>query len=106
MQKPDNSTHPLIHLVYKYMEKKGKVWPTPEDSILFLTTELAEAIELLLSQKNYVRNNPQNKEMYSSQRFAEELGDIILMAIVSGMVCGVDPVTALEHKLSKGMKQK
>ncbi len=83
---------------------RKKVWPTVEDALLFIVTELAEATELLLAQRVYNRNNPENKEPYRPLRFAEELGDVIYMAIVTGLVVGVDPVQSMLDKMNRQLQ--
>lgn len=92
----------LYDQVVKHFNSKGRRWPSPHDALLFLFTEIAEATELYLSQpiKAYVRSHPEQKEPYSEERYAEELGDVIYMAIVAGAVMGVDPVEAMVERMS------
>lgn len=91
----------ITKLVVDHFDFAGRSWPTLEDGLLFLLTEVAEASELVLRSpaKDYKRNHP--KEGYSQERFAEELGDIIYMAIVTGKVARVDPIRAMLQKMSK-----
>lgn len=69
---------------------------------MWLQTELAEVYELLLVREGgWTRNNPDDHPTeFDQQRFAEELGDAILMLLVAGMVEGVDPLAAMELKIS------
>ena len=88
--------------VIDHFEAKGKVWPNITDGLLFTQTELSEAIELILGKdREYVRNNPDDKEAYTPERFAEELGDVIYMCIITGVVAGVNPIDAMHNKMRK-----
>jgi NTP pyrophosphatase (non-canonical NTP hydrolase) len=44
----------MIHEIYK---SKGWVWPTPLDASFFTIQEAVEISDLLLREKNYVRNH-------------------------------------------------
>jgi NTP pyrophosphatase (non-canonical NTP hydrolase) len=79
--------------------------PSVEHGIMFMMTEVAEACEQWLAQFAYVRHNPQDKEPYALEKFAQELGDVIFMAIITGRVVGVDPVEALLEKLSRKLRE-
>ena len=76
-----------------------KLMPTTEDALLFMDTESAEAKELLLACKPYVRNHPENKERYSKERFSEELGDVIYMAMVASATVGMNPLQSIQEKM-------
>lgn len=91
----------MLDILTDYYETRKLKTPNFEDAMMFLHTEIGEVYELRLALKNYVRNNPHTKPTYSGNALAEELGDVIMMAIVAGMVEGVDPLKALIHKLSK-----
>lgn len=94
----------LIHEWYTACEKK---WPTVEEALLWADTELGEAKELLLMEKGaWVRNNPDDKEQYSDGRFAEELGDVIVMLLVAARVKGVSsPLLSARQKLRASIKR-
>jgi len=94
---------PLVvaNAIHDHFEGRGRLWPTIEDGLLWIVTEIGECFELLSSKKAYIRNNPQDKEPYSKERFAEELGDIIYMAMITGMVEEVNPLYALLEKMEK-----
>lgn len=94
----------LTDEVLKHFEKMGRVWPSVEDALLFIATELAEATELVLAEKPYVRNHA--KEPFSPGRFAEELGDIIYMCVIAGQTRGVDPVEAMLAKMFRQVEKK
>jgi len=92
----------MYKLITDYYEQRGLKWPQDADEALdWALTELAEAKELLLDRKGgWTRNNPGNKTPFQpSSAFAEELGDIIMMVLVAGIVEGVEPLTALTSKI-------
>lgn len=95
----------LAEAIAYHFDGRGRMWPTTEDSLLWMITEIAEAFELLSAKKNYVRNNPDDKEPFSKERFAEELGDVIYMAIITGLVEGVNPLDALLNKMNNQIKK-
>ena len=75
-----------------------KVWEWPyslEHSVLFLASEVGELADALMRQHIYHRNNDRNVSV------AEELGDVALMAYVSGILAGVDVDAQVRHKLEK-----
>ena len=97
----------MYKLITDYYEQRGLKWPQDADEALdWALTELAEAKELLLDRKGgWTRNNPGNKRHFSQQRFAEELGDIIMMVLVAGIVEGVEPLTALTSKIKRKLRE-
>lgn len=97
----ERGQHELSATVVDHFEKRKKVWPTVQDALLFTMSELAEAIELVLARTPYRRRHPEEKEPFSTERFSEELGDVIYMAIIAGEVEGVDPITALIKKMNQ-----
>lgn len=96
--------HDIKHLILNHFELTKRVSPTVEDGLLFIGTELAEASELILREKTYLRNHP-DKESYSPERFAEELGDVIYMAMITGSVRGVNPLAAMFEKMKKHVEK-
>jgi len=95
----------LAEAIAYHFDGRGRVWPTTEDSLLWMITEIAESFELLSAKKNYVRNNPDDKEPFSKERFAEELGDVIYMAMITGMVEGVNPLDAMLNKMNNQIRK-
>ena len=90
----------IYDLIQQEFALRNKVRPTVEEAILWLITELAEVAEIQLDRgRTWVRNNPENKSQYSKEHLAEELGDVIYMALVAGMVAEVDPLQAMEYKV-------
>jgi len=101
---------PLTRIITSYYRQRNLVWPADADTALqWAMTELGEVTELLLSRKGeWVRNNP-DEHRYDETQFlhdlGEELGDIIMMCIVAGVVEGVCPVTGLLSKLDGKLKE-
>lgn len=92
----------LTEDVKEYFELRGLKFPDVWRALAFLDTEKAEALELLLAKDGgWTRNNPENKAPWDQNDFADELGDIIMMAIVTGLAEGVDPIEALEKKMDR-----
>jgi hypothetical protein len=92
----------LIAIYYAALELKE---PDADESLDWLLTELAEAKELLLARRGgWVRNHPADHPQFSSARFAEELGDIIMMALRAGMAETVDPLAALYTKIDNRLR--
>lgn len=95
--------HPLTEQITNYFNQRGLVWPDDGDTALqFATTELGEALEILLARKaDWLRNNPAGKPNFDKVQFGIECGDVVMMAIVAGIVEGVDPVEALLDKMHR-----
>lgn len=95
-----------LHLAIKeHFNIRERIYPTVEDGLLFAITEISEAIELWIIQKDYIRNHPNSKEKYSKERFAEELGDAIYMLMITGIVAGVDPEKAMLDKMRNQLEK-
>lgn len=97
----------LIKIIQKEYAVRGKKWPTAQEAILWATTELGEAIDLLLMQNTtWVRNHPDAKELFTAERFSEELGDVICMLIVAAIVADApNPLTSLRNKLTSKIRE-
>lgn len=96
----------LANKIEYYFNKRDLKWPNTEKALMFSETEMSEVYELLLAEEgDWVRNNPEDKPEYNNEEFAKELGDVIMMVMVAGMVRGLDPIDALiqkmENKLAK-----
>lgn len=98
---------PLIEQITSYYTQRGLVWPPDADTALqWVVTELGEVTEVLLARKaRWVRNNPEDKTGFSKDALAYELGDVVMMALVAGIVEGVDPIKALQDKMSRKLQQ-
>jgi NTP pyrophosphatase (non-canonical NTP hydrolase) len=92
----------LLQFIRDYYDKRGLVMPNEFEASAFLTTEHAEMLELLFQRQNkFIRNNPHDKPVYSDERMAEEIGDVIMMSLVIAILVGVDPIEALVNKLQR-----
>ena len=93
-----------IALIQKYYKVRGLTMPDTKEALDFAITEWAEARELLFAEDaKWVRNHAQ--EPYSDKRFAEELGDTMLMLMVAGMTRGLNPLQAMVNKLDQKMTE-
>ena len=95
----------IVEAANYHFDGRKRVWPTTEDGLLWMVTEIAETFELVSARKSYIRNNPENKEQFTKERFAEELGDVIYMAIVTGLVEGVNPIEAMFNKMKNQINE-
>jgi hypothetical protein len=95
--------HPITDEIIAYFEARGLKYPDALEALAFETTEKAEAYEILLARKTWQRNNPDSKPNWSPDRLAEELGDMIMMAVVAGVVEGVCPISALRNKMRRNL---
>lgn len=91
----------LTEILDHYFNIRQLKHPDFRDAILFAITELAEALEVELAQRSYVRNNPDDKPTFDKNALAEELGDVIMMIQTAGIAYKVDPLRALIDKLAK-----
>lgn len=99
---PDELT--IYALIEAEFVTRGKIFPTTEEAMLWLQTELGEATDELMMKKKWVRNNPNKETDFDPDLFETELSDIIYMALVAGMVEGVDPMQALIEKTELHLK--
>ncbi len=84
-------------------------WPSTLEALSWFNTELGEAMELYMAKpiegRQWVRNHPEDKEPWSKERFAEELGDAIMMLVMMGLAEDVDPLWALHQKLQRKIRE-
>jgi hypothetical protein len=99
MENEEMKKSATMELIERYYEVRKLTWPNFKEAMQWMQTEVAEVYELDLARGTWVRNNPDNKEPFSKERLAEELGDAIMMLIVAGRVEGVDPMLALQRKI-------
>ena len=96
----------LVKLIRAYYEQRGLTFPSFDNAMKFVQTELAEVYELDLARiGGWVRNNPQNKPQFSREALAEELGDAIFMLVVAGIAEGVDPIQAMRNKMQRKLEE-
>lgn len=92
----------LLSLVEKYYDLRSYKWPDTYQALGWVITELGEVHEILLGRdEGWVRNNSENKPGWDKEKYAEELGDVIFMVIVAGIVEEVDPVDAMLKKMER-----
>jgi hypothetical protein len=93
-------------LIRRYYEERKLKRPNSAEAILWAITELGEVCELYLARDpEWVRNNPEDKEPFSTKRFAEELGDVITMLQVAGRAMGRNPIATLDAKIRRKLKE-
>lgn len=90
----------MIDLIREYYRKRQLKWPSVWEAMAWVNTEIAEVYELLLARVGgWTRNNPDKHTSWDREKFAEELGDCILMLLVAGYIEGVDPIEAMAEKI-------
>jgi NTP pyrophosphatase (non-canonical NTP hydrolase) len=89
----------LSDIIKEYYEKRGLVWPNFDNAMKFVATEIGEVYEIDLDRNTWVRNNPEDKPKFNKDDLAKELGDVLMMVMVAGIVEGVDPLDALLGKI-------
>lgn len=98
--------HELTEQVRLYFDLRGLKWPTFEQAMAFLHTELGEAYEVYLAQfDGWVRNHPGHQVDYNGAALGEELGDAIMMLIAAGIAVDVDPVHCLLTKMVRKLDE-
>ncbi len=87
-------------LIDEHHTARGLKFPNEWEALAFAQTEMGEVYELLLAEiPGWTRNHPERHEGFTEERFAEELGDVIMMLMMAGMARGVNPLDALAKKL-------
>lgn len=97
----------LLDIIIDYFDKRGLVYPDNSWQALgFATTEMGEVYELLLDRdKNWIRNNPEDKPKFNKEDLSEELGDVIMMIMLAGYVEGVNPIQSLKDKIQRKLEK-
>jgi len=95
----------VYNLIIEYYRKRGLKWPDFNDAMKFAITELGEVYEIDLARTGgWVRNNPGSKPGFDKEDLGRELGDVIMMLMVAGIVEGVNPLAALINKINTKLK--
>lgn len=98
----DKYINPVITKILWYYDYRKLKWPIAEEALLWAMSELGEAWEVLAAKGDWVRNNPEEKEPYSKERLAEEIGDAIMMLLVLSIVEDTpDPIEILKEKMER-----
>lgn len=94
----------LIFLLTRDWERDSN-WVSPDmkDAVCFVVTEAGETLDAVLRLQSYVRNHP---EEGSRQQVAEELGDVVFMAMVTANIMGFDLAAQIGMKLREMCKAK
>ena len=87
-------------------EEMGQwVEPDLDDALMFVATEIGEAMDARLRQKDFVRNN-QGEGPSTVLDVGLELFDVVLMCCVALDCLGMDLVTLARQKLAKMDRQR
>lgn len=93
-----------------YYNERGLVRPSAWHAFIFLMEEVGEvANEFMQWIGGYKRNNPSKEVRRSDEEHAiaigEELGDVIMMAVMTGRAMGVDPIACMRDKMQRKLKK-
>jgi len=96
----------LDELVKSYMAFKGMKIPNTTEAFLFLTSEIGELADQIVStQPGWVRHHP-DKERGADEQVEREAADCLMMLTATLFAFDVDPLTAMIEKFnSKGWRQ-
>lgn len=83
-----------------WIDRNQFVMPDLQDSVSFLVTEASEALDAVLRQKDYVRNNGREVDL------GKELADIAMMLEITATIAGVDLDEVLAAKLQEMDKKR
>ncbi len=97
----------LLKIIINYYEKRGLKWPSFDNAMKFAIAEIGEVYEIDLTRySGWVRNNPNNKPTeFDKEKLGDELGDVIMMIMVAGIVEEVDPLAHLVRKINVKLKE-
>jgi len=99
------NTKDIYDFIGVYFDSRQLKVPTLSESLLWLTTEVGEVADAALSMEDkWARNNPDSHPFTSSEDVADELGDIIFMAIVAGRTINKNPLHNMLNKMNRKMK--
>lgn len=90
----------LSQKIQEYYTKRGLAYPDLKSASMFLACEAAEVMDAVLRMEpHWIRNNQRQVDL------AEELGDVLMMVLVTASVADIDPVAALEAKLDRKLSE-
>ena len=78
----------MLHEMWKAQEL---TYPDAQDAATFTAQEAMEMIDIILRRKNYSRNNPKPS---GRQQLEYELGQTMMMLLMTGYVTGINPLEA------------
>ncbi len=92
----------LPQLIESYYQYRNMRRPNFDDAFLFLTSEIGELADAIVSQKpGWTRNNPDKRRAVD-----DEIGDVMQMLCVCAQAAGLDPIECMMSKWrSKGWKE-
>ena len=92
----------LLRLIDSYYQFRHMRRPEFEDAFLFLTSEVGELADAIVSEKpGWTRNNPDKLRSVEA-----EIGDCMQMLAVTAQSIGLDPVECMKAKWrSKGWEE-
>ncbi|MFH1484839.1 MAG: hypothetical protein ABIH46_02105, partial [Chloroflexota bacterium] len=101
-----NSIQELCREYRGWWEKMGQwVEPVLDDALMFAVTEIGEAMDARLRQKDFVRNN-QGEGPSTALDVGLELFDVVLMCCVALDCLDMDLMTLARQKLAKMDRQR
>jgi NTP pyrophosphatase (non-canonical NTP hydrolase) len=102
-------TTKLTDEVEFYYNQRKLIPPNMHDCFLFLASEVGEVADEIMQWKGgFTRNNPLKEQRKSDdehiEAIGEELGDVIMMAVMTGRSIGIDPILCLKNKMERKLK--
>jgi len=91
----------LRRLVDSYFDKRGLAKPNTNEAMLFLTSEIGELADAIVSpQKRWVRNDKTKEDIEDYIGYiAYEIGDVLMMLTVVASTFDLDPITCMQEKM-------
>ena len=104
-------TTKLTDEIEHYYEQRGLIRPSMWYAFGFLVEEVGEvASEVMQMVGGFKRNNPKKEERRADEEhvkaIGEELGDVIMMAVMMGRSIGIDPIELLKAKMKRKVEEK
>lgn len=99
-------TTKLCDEIEYYYQQRGLIRPSLWHAFTFMVEEMGEVAEELMKYTGgYQRNNPfkevRNSDDEHIRAIGEELGDVIMMAVMTGRTLGIDPILCLKEKMER-----
>jgi NTP pyrophosphatase (non-canonical NTP hydrolase) len=93
----------LRRLVDSYFDIRELAKPDTNEAMLFLTSEIGELADVIVSpQKKWVRNDKTKEDIKNHIDYiADEVGDVLMMLTVVAGTFNLDPVTCMQEKMTR-----
>ena len=94
----------LAQIIQAYYAVRGLAIPDAREALGFAVCELGECFEQQNAKDagKWKRNNPARHKPYTERAFAEECGDVIMMAFAAAwFTAGLNPLEALLNKMRR-----